>query len=163
MSVLVKRKRVPNHSLIRLLLISRFLELFDFANFPPKNTDHHRRKTRMKRSRKKVALEELEKENIESPQSNGFHEGNGHANGKEKEKSTNKKLKIEANGHDVQKAEEDSPDVEERFKTMRLRKIIKENHGAPMRQVAFNDTKDCNTNLLATIGDTQVRKCFIFT
>lgn len=101
------------------------------------------------------------------------HNGNGNLKGKAKkeDKGTNKakKIKTEPNGiidtatiaaaEDTTKTATDTPasvNYEEKFKTMCLRKIVKENHGSPIKQVAFNNTKECNTNLLVTVGDNQV-------
>lgn len=37
-----------------------------------------------------------------------------------------------------------------------LRRIIKENHASPIKQIAFNFTKLANSNLVATVGGNQV-------
>ena len=45
---------------------------------------------------------------------------------------------------------------EEVLSRLILRRIIKENHASPIKQIAFNFTKPANSNLVATVGGNQV-------
>lgn len=60
-------------------------------------------------------------------------------------------------GAQLKKKQKQDLAPEEVLSRLILRRIIKENHASPIKQIAFNFTKPCNYNLVATVGGNQVR------
>ncbi len=57
--------------------------------------------------------------------------------------------------HNTKKSKNDAMATTEILKKLILRRIVKENHGRPIKHIAFNFTSPCNANLVATVGANQ--------
>ncbi len=76
----------------------------------------------------------------------------------EEDKQTENTENENENPSKKQKLDDTPMENEQLLKSMRLKSIIKENHGKEISQVSLNVIDPRFSNLVATIGDCQVNK-----
>lgn len=144
------------HEKSLLLLVFRVWQIFSkhfgqFPNFWRENKKDYDPK--MKRTRDGEAKGDQQDDAIEVIDESRAAQNVGNATADKSESA-----KSEATTPQPAKRARKQADLtpEEILPRLILRRIIKENHGSPIKQIAFNFTKRSNYNLVATVGGNQV-------